>query len=80
MVRLEREGNSFVFITGKTQTAQDINILLNALSELKKSTPDTSKIKEGLLFIDNSNESDIRNEIKNLLRKALESEGTSLHI
>lgn len=78
MVRLEREGNSFVFITGKTQAVQDINILLIALSELQNSTPDTSKIKEGLLFIDNSNESDIRNEIKNLLRKALEREGTGL--
>jgi len=78
MVRLEREGNSFVFITGKTQAVQDINILLIALSELQNSRPDASKIKEGLLFIDNSNESDIRNEIKNLLRKALESEGTGL--
>ena len=80
MVRLEREGNSFVFITGKTQPAQDINILISALSELQNSTPDTSKIKDGLLFIDNSNEFDIRNEIKNLLRKALEIEGTSLQI
>lgn len=78
MVRLEREGNSFVFITGKMQPVQDINILLNALSELKNSTPDTSKIKEGLLYIDNSNDFDIRNEIKNILRNALESNGTSL--
>ncbi len=73
MVRLEREGNSFVLITGKMQSVQDINILLNALSELQNSSPDTSKIKEGLLFIDNSNDFDIRNEIKNLLRKALEN-------
>lgn len=78
MVRLEREGNSFVLITGKTQSVQDINILLNALSELQNSTPDTSKIKEGLLFIDNSNDFDIRNEIKNLLRKALENKVKSL--
>ncbi len=78
MVRLEREGNSFVFITGKTQPVQDINILLNALSELQNSSPDASKIKEGLLYIDNSNESDIRNEIKNILKKALESKGTNL--
>lgn len=78
MVRLEREGNSFVLITGKMQSVQDINILLNALSELQNSTPDTSKIKEGLLFIDNSNDFDIRNEIKNLLRKALENKEISL--
>ena len=78
MVRLERDGNSFVFITGKMQSLQDINILLNALSELRNSTPDTSKIKEGLLFIDNSNDFDIRNEIKNLLKKALEGKETSL--
>ncbi|CAG0965121.1 hypothetical protein METP1_00930 [Methanosarcinales archaeon] len=78
MVRLEREGNSFVFITGKSQPVQDINILVNALSELRNSTPDISKIKEGLLYIDNSNESDIRNEIKNILKKALESKGISV--
>lgn len=78
MVRLEREGNSFVFITGKSQPVQDINILVNALSELRNSTPDTSKIKEGLLYIDNSNESDIRNEIKNILKKALENKGISV--
>ena len=78
MVRLEREGNSFVFITGKTQPVQDINILLKALSELQNSSPDASKIKEGLLYIDNSNESDIRNEIKNILKKALENKGTNL--
>ncbi|VVB51823.1 Uncharacterised protein [uncultured archaeon] len=78
MVRLEREGNSFVFITGKTQPVQDINILINALSELRNSSPDVSKIKEGLLYIDNSDESDIRNEIKNILKKALESKGTNV--
>lgn len=78
MVRLEREGNSFVFITGKTQPLQDINILVNALSELRNSSPDASKIKEGLLYIDNSNESDILNEIKNILKKALESKGTNV--
>ncbi|MFZ3166274.1 MAG: hypothetical protein WA130_01575 [Candidatus Methanoperedens sp.] len=78
MVRLEREGNSFVFITGKTQPVQDINILINALSELRNVSPDASKIKEGLLYIDNSNESDIRNEIKNILKKALESKGTNV--
>ncbi|KAB2945521.1 MAG: hypothetical protein MPEBLZ_04081 [Candidatus Methanoperedens nitroreducens] len=78
MVRLEREGNSFVFITGKTQPVQDINILINALSELRNGSPDASKIKEGLLYIDNSNESDIRNEIKNILKKALESKGTNV--
>ncbi|MFZ3383785.1 MAG: hypothetical protein WA144_07670 [Candidatus Methanoperedens sp.] len=78
MVRLEREGNSFVFITGKTQPVQDIYILINALSELRNVSPDASKIKEGLLYIDNSNESDIRNEIKNILKKALENKGTNL--
>jgi len=77
MVRLEREGNSFVFITGKTQPVQDINILINALSELQNSSPDASKIKEGLLYIDNSNESDIRNELKNILKKALDNKGTN---
>jgi hypothetical protein len=57
---------------------QDINILVNALSELRNSSPDASKIKEGLLYIDNSNDFDIRNEIKNILKKALESKGTNV--
>jgi len=80
MVRLERDGDSFVFITGKMQPKQDINVLINALSELRNSTPDPSKIKEGLLYIDNSTESDIRKEIKNLLQKAIESKGTTLKV
>lgn len=78
MVRLEREGNSYVFITGNTQTPkvkeQDINILVSALSELGKSTPDPSILEKGLFFIDNSNDFDIRNEIKNVIKKALKND------
>ena len=73
MVRLEREGNSFVFITGKTQQTQDINVLISAISELRKNPPDAAKIKEGLLFLDSFPGIDIRKEIRESLLKALEN-------
>lgn len=72
MVRLEREGDSFVFITGKTQQAQDIIILINALSELNNNPPDPAKIKEGLIFLDKTPEIDIRKDLKIILMQALE--------
>lgn len=73
MVRLERQGDSFVFITGTTQR-QDISILINALSELQKNSWDLSKIKEGLSYLDNSAGIDIRKEIKSVLQKAAGSQ------
>lgn len=76
MVRLEREGNSFVFITGKTQHSPDINVLISAISELKNNPPDPVKIKEGLQFLDNFPGIDIRKEVRELLQKALENKGT----
>jgi hypothetical protein len=72
MVRLEREGDSFVFITGQTKK-QEISNLISAISELQKNSPDLAKIREGLLFLDNSGEIDIRKEIKSILQKALEN-------
>ncbi len=73
MVRLERQGDSFVFITGTTQR-QDIGVLINALSELQKNSCDLSKIKEGLSYLDNSAGIDIRKEIKAVLQKAAGSQ------
>lgn len=78
MVRLEKEGNSFVFITGKTQHTQDISVLLNAISELNKIPSDPAKIKEGLMFLDNFPGIDIRKEVRESLQKALENKGTGL--
>ncbi len=72
MVRLERQGDSFVMITGTAQE-QDIKILINAISELQKNSPDKNKIKEGLLYLDNSTGIDLRNEIKKVLEKALKN-------
>ncbi|MCZ7402700.1 MAG: hypothetical protein O8C61_10815 [Candidatus Methanoperedens sp.] len=72
MVRLEREGESFVFITGKTQQKQDINILISAISELKNTPPDPGKIKEGLIFLDKTPEIDIRKDLRTLLMLELE--------
>jgi len=72
MVRLEREGDSFVFITGKTHQAQDISILVNALYELKNNPPELAKIKEGLIFLDKTPEIDIRKDLRTLLMKVLE--------
>ncbi len=70
MVRLEKQGDSFVMITGKTQK-QDISVLLNAFMELQKSPPDKARIKEGILYIDNSAGIDLKKEIKTVLQKAL---------
>lgn len=78
MVRLEKEGNSFVFITGKTQQTQDISVLISAISELKKNPSDPAKIKEGLLFLDNFPGIDIRKEVRESLQNALENKGTGL--
>lgn len=73
MVRLEREGDSFVLVTGSTQQKQDIGVLINAISELKKNPPDMARIKEGLFYLENSGGIDIKKEIKTLLQKALEN-------
>lgn len=70
MVRLERQGDSFVFVTG-TAPRQNIDILLKAISELQKNSPDTARIKEGILYLDNSAGIEIRKEIKSLLLEAI---------
>ncbi len=72
MVRLEKQGDSFVFITGAAQK-QDITILTRAISELQKNPVDMQKIKEGLFYLDNSAGIDLRKEIRTLLQKALEN-------
>jgi hypothetical protein len=71
MVRLEKQGDSFVMITG-TAPKMDVDILINAISELNKNPPDRNKIKEGILYLDNSAGTDIRNDIRTLLQNALE--------
>jgi hypothetical protein len=72
MVRLEKQGDSFVMITG-TAPKMDMDILINAISELHKNLPDRNKIKEGILYLDNSASTDLRKEIRMLLQNALES-------
>ena len=72
MVLLEREGDSFVFITGNAQKAQDISILVNAIYELKNNPPDPAKIKEGLIFLDKNAEIDIRKDLRTLLMQVLD--------
>ena len=72
MVRLERHGDSYVLVTGKSQK-QDIGVLISALSELQKSSPDSAKIREGLLYLDNCGIADFRKEIKTVLQNAIDS-------
>ncbi len=72
MVRLEKQGDSFVMITGTTPKI-DVDILINAISELHKNPPDKNKIKEGILYLDNSAGTDIRKDIRTLLQNALEN-------
>jgi len=74
MVRLEKQGNTFVMITGQKENIPQpvINDLIDAISELQKNPRDKNKLKEGLLFLDNSTNTDLRNEIRDILQKALE--------
>jgi hypothetical protein len=72
MVRLERHGDSYVLVTGSSQK-QDISVLISALSELQKSSPDSAKIREGLLYLDNCGIADFRKEIKTVLQNAIDS-------
>ncbi|VVB96178.1 Uncharacterised protein [uncultured archaeon] len=77
MVRLEKQGDSFVMITGASQKL-DISVLINAISELQKPSPDKTKIKEGLLYLDESAQVDIRKELKTVLQKALDNKGMTI--
>ena len=74
MVRLEKQGNTFVMITGQKENIPQpvINDLIDALSELQKNPRDKNKLKEGLLFLDNSTNTDLRNEIRAILQKAMD--------
>ncbi len=77
MVRLEKQGDSFVMITGASQKL-DISMLISAVSELQKSPPDKNRIKEGLLYLDNSAGVDIRKELRTALQKAVEGKGLTI--
>ncbi len=75
MVRLEKQGDSFVMITGAAQKL-DLSVLINAISELQKPSPDKNKIKEGLLYLDNAG--DIKKELRAALQKAFENKGMTI--
>ncbi|NJD75548.1 MAG: hypothetical protein FIB08_00440 [Candidatus Methanoperedens sp.] len=77
MVRMEKQGDSFVMITGASQKL-DTSVLINAISELQKPSPDKTKIKEGLLYLDESAQVDIRKELKTALQKALDNKGMTI--
>ncbi len=82
MVRLEKQGDSFVMITGGGQNQnlpqQSINDLITAISELQKNPPDKTKIRDGILYLDNSVGVDLRKEMKNLLQKAVDNRGMTV--
>ena len=77
MVRLEKQGDSFVMITGASKKL-DFDVLLVAISELQKPSPDKTKIKEGLLYLDESGQVDIRKELKTALQKAFDYRGMTI--
>ncbi len=77
MVRMEKQGDSFVMITG-TSKKLDFSVLLIAVSELRKPSPDKTKIKEGLLYLDESAQVDIVKELRNALQEALENKGMTI--
>ncbi len=57
-------------ITGAPRK-QDINILINAISELQKNPQDKNKIKEGISYLDDSTGTDLRKEIRAVLQNAM---------
>jgi hypothetical protein len=77
MVRLERHGDSYVLVTCSSQK-QDIDVLISALSELQKSSPDSAKIRAGLLYLDNCGIADFRKEIKTVLQNAIDSRSMTI--
>ncbi len=80
MVRLEKQGDSFVMITGQKENMPqpDINDLIAAISELQKNPQDKNKIREGLLYLDNSAGPDLRKEIRTILQKAVDNKGMTV--
>jgi hypothetical protein len=72
MVRLERHGDSYVMVTGMSQK-QDISVLISALSELAKPSPDSAKIKDAIQYLDNCGGADFRKEIRTVLQKAADA-------
>lgn len=77
MVRLERHGDSYVLVTGTTQK-QDISVLISALSELSKPSPDSAKIRDGLQYLDNCGGADFRKEIRAVLQNAVDNRGMTV--
>lgn len=75
MVRLEKQGDTFVMITGQKQNIvqPSINDLIAAISELQKNPQDKNKIREGLLYLDNSAGIDLRKQIRTILQKAVDN-------
>ncbi len=69
MVRLERQGDSYVLVTSSSQK-QDISVLISALSELHNPSPDISMIREGLAYLNKCDAADFRKEIRTVLQKA----------
>ncbi len=82
MVRLEKQGDSFVMITGGGQKQnipqQSINDLITAISELQKNPPDKTKIQDGIIYLDTSMGVDLRKEIKCILQKAVDNKGMTV--
>ncbi len=77
MVRLERHGDSYVLVTGSSQK-QDISVLISALSELSKPSPDSEKIRDGLEYLDNCGGADFRKEIRTVLQNAVDNRGMTV--
>lgn len=77
MVRFEKQGDSFVLVTGSSHK-QDISILITALSELQNPSPDISRIQEGLAYLDNCGGADFRKEVRTVLQKAVDNKGMTI--
>jgi hypothetical protein len=80
MVRLEKQGDKFVMITGQKQNISQPSIydLITAISELEKNPVDKNKIQDGLVYLDNFTGLDLRDEIRAILKRAIENKGLTI--
>jgi len=67
-------------ITGQKQNIvqPSINDLFIAISELQKDPQDKNKIREGLLYLDNSAGSDLRKQIRTILQNAVDNKDMTI--
>lgn len=78
MARIEREGNTMVFITSSRPGDENIEILLEALAESRAvlsanaSKDSIAKIDAGLRYLENNSPARLRDELRKRLQTGID--------